>query len=167
MFFPCSAGTSSHCFDIAATCDILQRIKFRPQRSHPCSEHQAILCNATMSCRTMGSEAWIIDYLCSLTPLVCIHVDLELKRANQSPVGMVELLDQLAAVSKSDLNVSDRLGGVKFHWGAGLGFIGSLVLLGSGWCRNQLWSGTGGWRRKPFTVKQTSVMMTIVSAEEE
>ena len=46
---------------------------------------------------------------------MCIHVDLELKRANQSPVGMVELLDQLAAVSKSDLNVSDRLGGVKFH----------------------------------------------------
>lgn len=44
-----------------------------------------------------------------------IHVNLKLKGTNQSPVGMVELLDQLAAISKSDLNVSDRLGGVKVH----------------------------------------------------
>lgn len=65
--------------------------------------------------------------------LTCAHANVRLKRAKQSPVGMVELLNQPAAVSQSDLNVSDRLGGVKGHRGAGLGFVGSLVLLGGGW----------------------------------
>lgn len=31
------------------------------------------------------------------------------------PVGMVELLDQPATIGKSDLNVSDGLGGVEGH----------------------------------------------------
>lgn len=57
-------------------------------------------------------------------------------------MGMVELLDQPAAVSQSDLNVSDRLGGVKGNRGAGLSLIGSLVMLGGGWSCGQLWGGT-------------------------
>lgn len=43
---------------------------------------------------------------------------------------MVELLDKLATVGQSDLNVGDGLGGVKGHRGAGLCLVGSLVLLG-------------------------------------
>lgn len=63
-------------------------------------------------------------------------------RAKQSPVSMVELLHQPAAVGQSDLNVSDGLGGVEAHGGSGLGLIGCLVLLGGGWSCNQLRRGT-------------------------
>lgn len=57
-------------------------------------------------------------------------------------MGVVELLDQPAAVSQSDLNTSDGLGGVEGHGGTGLGLVGSLLLLGASRSRNQLWSGT-------------------------
>lgn len=62
---------------------------------------------------------------------------------------MVELLDQSAAVGQSDLNVSDRLGGVEGHRGAGLSLIGSLVMLGGGRSCSQLWRGTRGgeWKK--------------------
>lgn len=69
------------------------------------------------------------------------------KRANQSPVGMVEPLDQPAAVGQPDLNVGDRLRGVEAHGGGGLGLVGSLVLLGGGRRCSQIWSGTGEGRR--------------------
>lgn len=62
---------------------------------------------------------------------------------------MVELLDQLAAIGQSDLNVSDGLGGVDGDGGAGLGLVGGLVLL-RGRNRNQLRSGTRG--RKNVTI---------------
>lgn len=52
--------------------------------------------------------------------------------ADDSPVGVVELLHQPAAVSQSDLDVGDGLGGVEVHRGAGLGLVGGLVLLGGG-----------------------------------
>lgn len=61
---------------------------------------------------------------------------------------MVELLDQLATVSQSDLNVSDRLGGVEVHRSGGLGFVGSLVLLGGGRSCDQLWGSTREGRRR-------------------
>lgn len=51
-----------------------------------------------------------------------------------SPVGVVELLHQPPAVGQSDLDVSDGLRGVEADRGAGLGFIGGLVLLGGGRC---------------------------------
>lgn len=57
-------------------------------------------------------------------------------------MGVVELLDQPTTVGQSDLNVSDGLGGVEVHRGTGLGLVGSLVLLGGGRSRHQLWSGT-------------------------
>lgn len=47
-------------------------------------------------------------------------------------MGMVELLDQPAAVGQSDLDVSDGLGGVEVYRGSGLGLVGCLVLLGGG-----------------------------------
>lgn len=47
-------------------------------------------------------------------------------------MGIVEPLDQPAAVGQSDLNVSEGLGGVEGHGGTGLGLVGSLVLLGRG-----------------------------------
>lgn len=69
-------------------------------------------------------------------------VNVTLRRANDSPVGVVELLDQPATVSQSDLNVGDRLGGVDGHRGTGLGLVGSLVLLGGSRSCNQFWGGT-------------------------
>lgn len=50
-----------------------------------------------------------------------------------SPMGVVELLDQLPAISQSDLNVSCGLGEVEAHGGTSLSLVGSLVLLGAGW----------------------------------
>lgn len=61
--------------------------------------------------------------------------------ADDSRVGVVELLQQLAAVGKSDLDVGDGLGGVEVHRGAGLGLVGGLVLLGGGRSRGQLRCG--------------------------
>lgn len=43
------------------------------------------------------------------------HPRFDLKGATRSPVGVVELLDQLAAVGQSDLNVSYGLGVVEGH----------------------------------------------------
>lgn len=65
-----------------------------------------------------------------------------------SPVGVVELLDQPATVGQSDLNVSNGLRGVEGHRGAGLGLVGSLVLLGGGRSGDQLWSGTKEGERR-------------------
>lgn len=61
-----------------------------------------------------------------------------------SPVGVVELLHQPPAVCQSDLDVSDRLRGVEADRGAGLGLVGSLVLLGGGRRRDQLRGGAAG-----------------------
>lgn len=61
--------------------------------------------------------------------------------ADDSPVGVVELLHQPAAVGQSDLDVGDGLGGVEVHRGAGLGLVGSLVLLGGGGSRGHLRCG--------------------------
>lgn len=55
-----------------------------------------------------------------------------LTAADDSPVGVVELLHQPAAVGQSDLDVGDGLGGVEVHRGASLGLVGGLVLLGGG-----------------------------------
>lgn len=47
----------------------------------------------------------------------------------KSPVGVVELLDKLATISQSNLNVGYWLGGVKGYRGSGLSLVGNLVLL--------------------------------------
>lgn len=65
-----------------------------------------------------------------------------------SPVGVVELLDQLPAVSQTDLDVGCGLGGVEVYRGAGLSLDGSLVLLGQGRNCDQFWSGAGRRSKK-------------------
>lgn len=52
------------------------------------------------------------------------------EKVRGSPVGVVELLDQLPPVSQADLDVGCGLGGVEVYRGAGLRLIRSLVLLG-------------------------------------
>lgn len=77
------------------------------------------------------------------------RANVTLRRANDSPVGVVELLDQPAAIGQSDLNVGDGLGGVEGHRGSGLGLVGGLVLLGGRRRCNQFWGGTReGTRRR-------------------
>lgn len=58
-------------------------------------------------------------------------------------MGVVELLDQPAAVGQPDLNVSGGLGGVEGHGGAGLSLVGGPVLLGQERSRRQLGGGAG------------------------
>lgn len=100
-----------------------------------------VLSTFPKNCRNVGVSAQ--------TNCVSLSANFKFKRANRSPVGMVELLDQPATVGQSDLNVSDGLRGVEGHRGTGLGLVGSLVLLGGGRSWNQLWGGTreGGKRR--------------------
>lgn len=56
------------------------------------------------------------------------------KHNPQVPVSMVEPLDEPGTIGQSNLNVGERLGGVKGHGGAGFSLICGLVLRG-GSCR--------------------------------
>lgn len=71
-------------------------------------------------------------------------------------MGMVELLDQPAAISQSDLDVSCGLGGVEGHGGAGLSLVGGLVLLGQERSRRQL-RGGAGYRETKSTLRALRV----------
>lgn len=74
----------------------------------------------------------------------------------KSPVGVVELLDKLATISQSNLNVGYWLGGVKGYRGSGLSLVGNLVLLWWGWSWNQLWSSTRRNRRGKIKINISS-----------